>query len=234
MTTYVLVHGGWTGSYAFRHVRRLLQAEGHEVFTPSLTGIGERSHLSSPQVSLSTHVHDVVNVVLYEDLHDIVLLGFSYGGAVVSGAVAHIVERVRHLVFVDAFVLDDGDSVFSLAGVTEVPSIALEETWLVPPVPREFEDADEAAFVNARRTPHPIRCFTEAVRMPKPVEAYPFTRTFIRASQEKPETPGTDSLAKAAERARAAAEWQYHEIASNHMIPTNHPKELVEILLALG
>jgi hypothetical protein len=76
MATYVLVHGGWSGAHGFRAVRRLLQREGHDVFTPSLTGIGERVHLVSPQVDLTTHVHDVVNVVLYEDLHDVVLLGF--------------------------------------------------------------------------------------------------------------------------------------------------------------
>jgi hypothetical protein len=84
MATYVLVHGAWSGAHGFRHVRRLLQTQGHEVFTPSLTGIGERVHLVSPQVDLTTHVHDVVNQVLYEDLDQIVLLGFSYGGMVVT------------------------------------------------------------------------------------------------------------------------------------------------------
>src|SRR3712207_9336711 len=98
MTTFVLVHGAWSGAHGFRRVRPLLQAAGHEVFTPSLTGIGERVHLTSPQVDLTTHVHDVVNHVLYEDLHGIVLLGFSYGGMVVTGALAHIADRVRHLV----------------------------------------------------------------------------------------------------------------------------------------
>ena len=86
MTTYVLVHGAWSGAHGFRRVRPLLQAAGHDVFTPSLTGIGERVHLVSPQVNLTTHIHDVVNQVLYEGLEDIVLLGFSYGGFVVTGA----------------------------------------------------------------------------------------------------------------------------------------------------
>ena len=99
MTTYVLVHGAWGGAHGFRHVRRLLTAAGHETFTPSLTGIGERVHLASPQVGLSTHVDDVVNAVLYEDLDAIVLLGFSYGGMVVTGAVDSIGDRVRALVF---------------------------------------------------------------------------------------------------------------------------------------
>jgi pimeloyl-ACP methyl ester carboxylesterase len=88
MATYVLVHGAWSGAHGFRKVRALLQSAGHQVFTPSLTGIGERVHLVSPQVDLSTHVADVVNQVLYEDLDEIVLLGFSYGGMVVAGALA--------------------------------------------------------------------------------------------------------------------------------------------------
>ena len=113
MATYVLVHGAWSGAHGFRHVRKPLRSEGHEVFTPSLTGIGERAHLVSPQVGLTTHVTDVVNQVLYEDLDGIVLLGFSYGGMVVTGALAHIAPRVRHLVYLDAFVPDDGQSLFA-------------------------------------------------------------------------------------------------------------------------
>src|ERR1700684_2243579 len=85
MGTFVLVHGAWGGAHGFRKVRPLLRAAGHEVFTPSLTGIGERAHLTSPSVNLTTHIRDVVNVVLYEDLDDITLLGFSYGGMVVTG-----------------------------------------------------------------------------------------------------------------------------------------------------
>jgi pimeloyl-ACP methyl ester carboxylesterase len=111
MAVYVLVHGAWGGAHGFRKLRGPLRAAGHEVFTPSLTGIGERVHLTSPQVCLTTHVTDVVHAVLYEDLRDIVLLGFSYGGFVVTGALEHIGDRVRHLVYLDAFVPADGDSV---------------------------------------------------------------------------------------------------------------------------
>ena len=116
MTTFVLVHGAWGGSWGFRLVRGPLREAGHEVFTPSLTGIGERSHLASPQVNLSTHVLDVVNTILYEDLTDIVLLGFSYGGMVVTGALEHVADRVSHLVYLDAFVPADGQSLDDLSG----------------------------------------------------------------------------------------------------------------------
>jgi pimeloyl-ACP methyl ester carboxylesterase len=233
VTTYVLVHGGWTGGYAFRHVRRSLQARGHEVFTPSLTGIGERSHLTSPQVDLTTHVQDVVNLILYEDLDRIVLLGFSYGGAVVTGALEHISNRVEHLVYLDAFVPDDGQSVLSMAGAP-ARAARLEDDWLVPPAPRDFDDPDEAAFVNARRTPHPIGCFTEPVRLLQPLESFPFSRTYIRARADRPDAPGANVLSACAERARGSAHWQYHEIETNHMVASNRPEELADLLLELA
>ena len=116
MSTFVLVHGAWSGSFGWRKVRRLLAERGHDVFTPSLTGIGERAHLTSPQVDLSLHVQDVVNAVWYEDLSDIVLVGYSYGGMVVTGALDHLGARVKHLVYLDAFGPGDGQSLQDLVG----------------------------------------------------------------------------------------------------------------------
>src|SRR5487761_2487729 len=99
MATFVLVHGAWSGAHTFRRVRPMLRSAGHEVFTPSLTGLGERSHLLSPEIDLTTHVHDVANAILYEDLSDVVLVGYSYGGSVVTGALDYIGDRVRDLVY---------------------------------------------------------------------------------------------------------------------------------------
>jgi pimeloyl-ACP methyl ester carboxylesterase len=136
MTVFVLVHGAWGGAHGFRKVRGPLRAAGHEVFTPSLTGIGERAHLTSPQVSLTTHITDVVNAVEYEDLRDVVLLGFSYGGFVVTGALEYMAERVRHLVYLDAFVPDHGDTVDAVSGMGAGRGVmGLDRDWLVPPQP---------------------------------------------------------------------------------------------------
>ena len=208
MATYVLVHGAWSGAHGFRRVRPLLQAAGHQVFTPSLTGIGERVHLVSPQVDLTTHIRDVVNQVLYEDLDDIVLLGFSYGGFVVTGALEHIARagappglprrlrarRRRHRV---------------RPGRAARPAARsrLGDPWLVPPTPREFDDPAEAAFANPRRDPHPIGCFTEPVRLRRPLEAFPFGRTYIRATADAPDAPGTAVFDAAAARARSSPAW---------------------------
>jgi pimeloyl-ACP methyl ester carboxylesterase len=233
MTTFVLVHGAWSGAHGFRLVRPLLRAAGHEVFTPSLTGIGERVHLASPQVTLTTHIRDVVNTILYEDLSGIVLLGFSYGGFVVTGAIEHIGDRVRHLVYLDAFVPDDGDTVAALLGDDSPATITLGEQWLVPPFPRAFDDPVEGAFANARRVPHPVGCFVEPVRVTRPIEHHSFTRTYIRATADGDEAPSSAAFRSAAERAQASPAWSYFEIATGHMVAVNRPDELAGILLGL-
>jgi pimeloyl-ACP methyl ester carboxylesterase len=233
MATFVLVHGAWGGAHGFRKVRRPLREAGHEVFTPSLTGIGERVHLTSPQVCLTTHVTDVVNTILYEDLSGIVLLGFSYGGAVVTGALEHIADRVSHLVYLDAFVPGDGESVATLNGGPPGERIRLGVDWLVPPLPREFASPDEAAWAIERRTPHPGRCFTEPVRLPRRLEDYPFTRTFIKATGE-PRPAAGHPFWTAGDRAAASPAWRYREIDTNHLIPENRPADLTRLLLELA
>jgi len=230
VTTYVLVHGAWGGAHGFRLVRPLLAAHGHEVFTPSLTGIGERSHLASPQVNLTTHIQDVVNNIWYEDLSDIVLLGFSYGGMVVTGAIGHIADRVRHLVYLDAFVPRNGQSLYDLTGQHGERVLGLGEQWLVPPLRRDYEEAEQAAFADLRRSPHPIGCFTEPVRLPHPLEQYPFSRLYIKATAE----PGPDAFVTAGRHARSSPAWDYREIETDHLVPYNRPGELADILLGLA
>jgi pimeloyl-ACP methyl ester carboxylesterase len=233
MATYVLVHGGWSGAHGFRHVRRRLAASGHEVFTPSLTGIGERAHLASPLVNLSTHVRDVVNQVLYEDLTGVVLVGFSYGGFVVSGAVQHIADRIRHLVYLDAFVPDDGQTAFEHVLGVGSGVVTLNEQWVVPAPEREFDDPAEGAWMTERRNPHPLGCFTEPVRLVRPLEEYAFARTYIKATLDPPTDLGADALSNAANRALASSAWSYREIETTHMVPSNRPDELTELLLEL-
>lgn len=231
MAVFVLVHGAWGGSYGFRPVRRLLGAAGHEVLTPSLTGLGERSHLTGPQVDLSLHVRDVVNVVRYDDLDEIVLLGFSYGGMVVTGACEHIGDRVRELVYLDAFVPDDGDSVASLTdGALGHTDTALDAPWFVPASPREFEDPAVAARSNPRRRAQPMGTLTEPVRLSVPVEQRPLGRTYIRATAD----PNGSLFAAPAARAKASPAWRYHEIDTTHMVPENRPEELAALLADLA
>ena len=110
MATFVLVHGAWVGGWAWKHVAPLLRERGNDVFTPTLTGVGERVHLATPEVNLDTHITDIVNVIYYEDLEAVVLVGWSYSGMVVSGVLDRIPERLARVVYLDAEVPRDGES----------------------------------------------------------------------------------------------------------------------------
>src|SRR5207248_3061546 len=110
MATFVLVHGGWDGGWFWRPVARRLQSDGHDAFTATLTGSGERVHLASPDVDLTTHILDIVNLLAFEDLQDVMLVGYSYSSMIVTGVVERVPERIRHLIYLDAFVPRDGQS----------------------------------------------------------------------------------------------------------------------------
>ena len=143
MATFVLVHGAWHGSWCWKRVRKALQAEGHDVFTPTLTGVGERSHLTSPQVTLDTHVADVVNLIRWEELTDVVLCGHSYGGCVITGVADRVAERLRALVYLDAFIPENGQSLHDTLPpeVAEAQVRGARESgdgWRVPPISGEF------------------------------------------------------------------------------------------------
>jgi pimeloyl-ACP methyl ester carboxylesterase len=202
------------------------------VFTPALTGIGERVHLVSPQVDLSTHVTDVVNTVLYEDLDELVLLGFSYGGMVVTGALEAIADRVRALVYLDAFVPDDGQSVQDLLGAPPAGPPRPGDPWLLAGPPRAYDDPAEEAFSVPRRTPQPLACFTERLRLSRPVEDWPVARTYVRATEPDPGAVPNPGFEAAAARARGSAAWRYAEIATTHLVAQNRPREVADLLLA--
>jgi pimeloyl-ACP methyl ester carboxylesterase len=234
VTTYVLVHGGWGGAHVFRQVRRLLQSAGHEVFTPSLTGIGERTHLASPQVTLTTHVQDVVDHVIFEGHEDITLLGYSYGGMVVTGALEYIADRIENLVYLDGLVPSDGESHDSILGFGPRSFIGLDaDDWLVPSRAQEWGDDEEGRFQAARRTRNPLGSFTEPVRLRAPLESFAFSRTFIKSTLEP--RGGNHMGWVYADRATADPEhWQYYEIdTEHHLIAFARPQELAEILLSL-
>ena len=110
----MLVHGAWRGSWSWKRVRRQLQAAGHQVFTPTLTGLGERSHLASSDINLSTHIDDIVNLIRWEELSDVILCGHSYAGCVISGVADQVGERIKALVYLDAFLLENGESIMDL------------------------------------------------------------------------------------------------------------------------
>ncbi|MGO9590251.1 MAG: alpha/beta fold hydrolase [Candidatus Acidiferrales bacterium] len=231
MSTYVLVHGAWHGSWCWKRVRKALQAQGHDVFTPTLTGVGERSHLLSPQINLETHIDDVVNLIRWEELSNVVLCGHSYGGAVVSGAADRVPDRIGALIYLDAFVLEDGRSVHD-----EVPpdqrerqleGVRLEgEGWKVPHIPAAAfnVNAKDAAWVDSRCTMHPLAAFQQPLRLSGKIDAVKDV-TYISATgyDESPFMPSY-------ERARARG-WKTLSLACGHDVMLDMPEELTAILL---
>jgi pimeloyl-ACP methyl ester carboxylesterase len=189
--TAVLVHGGFHGGWCWSRVRAGLEAKGWEVFAPTLTGVSDRLHLAGPAVGIDTHVADVVNLIEAEEMEAVVLCGHSAGGVVVSGVAEAVPDRVAHLVYLDATVPLDGESVNDVLGEVEgVPQLFRElaaagDRVLVPPGPFTaaafgVEDAADAAWVERRLTAHPLRCFDEPVAVGPGFASVP-AKTFVRA-----------------------------------------------------
>ena len=185
MRTYVLVHGAWGGSHGWKDFAPLLWRAGHQVFTPSLTGLGERTHLAGPQVNLTTHITDVVNVIKWERLTNVVLCGHSYAGYPVSGALEQIGLAVSSIVFLDSFLPDNGDSILEKGNprVAETIRAAVEKKQLsLPPLPASFFQVNEAdrAWVDSMCTPQPLGTYTEKLVLTGARERIA-KKTYIRA-----------------------------------------------------
>src|SRR3954466_2877755 len=163
--TFVLVHGAWHGGWCWRKLTPLLRAAGHQVFTPTLTGLGDRAHLLSADVDLTTHIKDIAAVLEYEDLRDVVLVGHSYAGMVIAGVAEKAGARLAQLVYLDAFLPEDGKSVKDYAGVP--PTRA--DGWRMPAVggPRFYgvTDQDDAAWVTRHLVDQSIRTFTQPIAL---------------------------------------------------------------------
>lgn len=165
MATFLICHGAWSAGWAWRKVRPLLRAAGHEVLTPTYTGLGERAHLASPSVDLETHIQDVLAVIEFEDLGDIVVVGHSYGGMVATGVADRVAGRVRQLIYLDAFVPGNGQSLLDLRGPAPRPAAGSDgEDWLIPPNPTPPDtSAADLAWITPRRRPQPVGTFTQAL-----------------------------------------------------------------------
>jgi pimeloyl-ACP methyl ester carboxylesterase len=226
MSTYVLVHGAWGGSYGWNKVRPRLQQAGHSVFTPSLTGLGERAHLASPTVDLSTHIQDVYNTIWYEDLSDIILVGHSYGGMVISGVADRMPERIQHLVYLDAFLPADGQSLYDLGGPARETS-----DWRVPPLQRTEDPNDpEVQWAHQRRMGHPQATFEQKVKLSVPLESRAFSLTYIVATGRPDPGPVFD---RTADSLRANPRWTVRAVDGGHNMIRTNPDGLVAVFLNL-
>lgn len=234
MASFVLVHGAWGGATLWRGFAPLLREKGHEVFYTSLTGLGERYHLGTPQTTLSTHVQDVVELVEYENLQAITLVGHSYGGMVITGVAGRIPERIAHIVYLDAFLPRDGESLFDITGqANQRGAIPMEVEDGFRAVPRMPPGVEPPPGMVLRG--QPVGTFEEKVRLPKPLEEMPFTRTYVKAGlgmmPGMPPGPRDDMFWRAAERVRNDPRWRYVELPASHGLYTELPMTVAGLLL---
>lgn len=219
-TTYVLVHGAWGGGWSFKQTDSLLRAAGHTVYRPTLTGLGERYHLASPEVNLDTHIRDVVNTVLFENLHDVVLLGHSYGGMVVTGVADSIPGRIRQLVYLDAFVPEDGQSVATAHGQGQTGREMPAKDGLIHP----FWNTGDPGF--PRDVPHPAGTFSQPLVLDN-AGRLQLPTTYILTYEG--EDPGKDAFAFFAKRA-AGLGWKIINMQADHNPQMTMPDKLAALL----
>ncbi len=203
----------------------MLEAAGHDVFTPTYTGLGDRVHLVHPDIDLNTHVQDVLMVLQYEDLSEVILVGWSYGGMVITGVAEKAANRIAHLVYLDAFVPLDGQAVADIVGPERTAGAVRAardygDGWHVPPDP----DSDP------RHTPQPLKTITTPVKVKNPAAAT-LPHIYIYCTEDKEANEAHRFTVDTAERIKADPHWQYREITTDHNL--SEPQELIKILLEL-
>ena len=225
MATFVLVQGAWLGGWYWKRVRRLLQEARHEVFTPTLTGLADRSHLLSRDINLDTHITDITNLILWEELSDVVLCGHSYGGAVITGVADRVPDRIRSLIYLDAFVLEDGENV--LQHVPADPTRAVIDEFKVPPISPEVFKVNpvDGEWMKRQSTLHPGGCFWQPIKLTGGI-AQIKNVTYILAEGFREESPFPPFYEKAKTKG-----WKTVTMTCGHMPMFDQPEKLTQILI---
>jgi pimeloyl-ACP methyl ester carboxylesterase len=232
MATFVLVHGAWVGAWSWSRVAKSLRARQHEVFAPTLTGLGERSHLLNPEIDLETHILDVVNLMKWQELRDVVLVGQSYAGMVVSGVAERMEKSIASIVMLDAFFPADGQSLADLqpAPLREATTKAARDgATALPPLPAATLNVNEKdrAWFEAKATPHPIKCLLQPSKLSGARDRIA-KRTYVRAV-DYPSVTFDAGMSEARKK-----EWRIMEIAGGHIVMLDAPAQLSEMLVQLA
>ena len=231
MTTFVLCHGAWGGGWSYRRVAKHLRDAGHEVFTPTYTGLGERSHLANPDISLSTHVADVRGVIRYEELDGFVLVGHSYGGMVITGVAEAEWQKIIRIVYLDAFLPKPGQSLVDQTpdgGKGALKVVAEQgDGWRMPRPPNSIHETvpdDDRAWILRNTCDQPVKTMTEA---------YEGAENHLKIADKiyvlctlRTETP----FFPIAERLRGDPAWRVEELPTHHHLAMSMPKETAEII----
>jgi pimeloyl-ACP methyl ester carboxylesterase len=223
-----LAHGAWSSAWAWKKVRPLMAAAGHQFFTPSYTGLGERGHLANPSNDLETHIQDVLGVIQCEELRDVVLIGHSYGGMVATGVADRARDRIAQLIYLDAFVPKDGQSLADLVPEAERKrmreSVKSGDGWRLQPNPNSPDASPEdIAWVNRHRMPQSIKCFEQPVGLQGELM---LPRAYIYCTVGGEHRPFTQF----AERARRDTSWRCYDLAATHSPNVTAPQALVTLL----
>ena len=227
MAIVVPAHGAWSAAWAWRKVRPLMAATGHEFFTPTYTGLGERAHLASPSNDLETHIQDVLGVLQFEDLREVTLVGHSYGGMVATGVADRVPDRIARLIYLDAFVPTHGQALIDLLPSSErqrlLDSVKSGDGWRITPNPippdTSFKDAE---WIAKFRMPQSAKCFEQPLYLQGEIS---LPRAYIHCTRYADKKP----FAQFASRASREPDWQTYELAASHSPNVTAPVALMEV-----
>jgi len=233
MKTYVLVHGGGHGGWCYQYVARILRSHGHEVYTPTMTGLGERSHLLSPDIDLDMQINDIVQVLKFEELRNVVLVGHSYGGMIITGVADRASEHIGHLVYLDAANPKNGQSLVDVAGPMMLAARAgarvingVELVLFPGNDPLGYygvTDPGQIAWMKSKLTPHPWKCFEQKLLLTNEAALQKIPQSHIVCTAT---LPGRDVPAL-----KAAAEGRFWDIDTGHDLMITEPERVAEMLM---
>ena len=233
MATFLVAHGAWTAGWGWKKMHPLMRAGGHRLITPTLTGLGERAHLATPEVGLDTHIQDMLGALHYEDLHDVMLVGHSYGGMVATGVADRARDRIAQLVYLDAFVPQDGQSLFDLqspetrAHMRELAKSA-GEGWRIPPMGMPADTPpDDFAWSNPRRVPQPLKCFEQKVVLQNGPLTLPRSYIWCRNT-------GPHNFQRFHDAAMGQPGWRCHDLDCTHNPHITIPDTLYDLLARIA
>jgi pimeloyl-ACP methyl ester carboxylesterase len=226
MATFLVAHGAWSAGWAWKKMRPLMAASGHQLFTPSYTGLGERAHLAHRELNLESHIADMLAVLEFEGLRDVILVGHSYGGMVAAGVADRARDKIKHLIYLDAFVPEDGKSATDYMPAERLEAMKKNtvDGWKVPSNPPPSDTSPEdVAWLAPRRVPQPLGCFEQKLVMKNGALKLP--RTYVYAKRHNPGDPFRQFM----DRARKDG-WPVYEMDASHSPHMTAPEGLMKIL----